>query len=688
MANDMVVSLKLRDELSKKLTAAREKVKSFARSVDKMFNKLVNLRNLAIATTIIMLGKATVGTAAKFEVFERQLQLVTETAKEANDAFLAIREFARTSPLETEDVTQSFVRLRAVGMEPTIEQMKTLGGVAVLFDREMTEVLDSFIGLNKRTLRALGVEIDRTGSKAIIASGNIRKEVTKDSASIREALLEIWEERFPNAIERAADTTKAKIAIMKSNITELSVVIGDTLKPAVDVVVEAVGNLANEWRELLEAVKAQKEIKKGLNDTNDALEKGIELTVEKKRLEGLLAEAIKNNQKSVQVFEGRRATSIASLERMIARLQARIKNLNEEFQETAKSIVKGVPGLEGSGKLGAEGDKDGDGKKKAIASAAQFAVDFALKASKRAAKEQEKEASKRSKAEKKALEEFRDFMVEDAQWHFEHKINKAKTEKEIADEARRLEIMSIRDDFKRQKELINFEMNQRIESQREMLNNGLITHKNFEDSKTNITKEAALERTKIEELEKEKRISFAKNIASTVGNLAKQSVRNSKIASKKKQNILAGIAIAEGAAAAVSGIKSVWQEDGLSIYAKIALSALTAAGIVAATASQVSSIKNQSFARGTGFAPGGTSLVGEEGPELVNLPRGAQVRTSVQTRQIMGSNNFNPTIVIQGDATEKTVRDIGSKLSEFAETMEQAIRNNNLDLNRMGIATV
>jgi len=31
------------------------------------------------------------------------------------------------------------------------------------------------------------------------------------------------------------------------------------------------------------------------------------------------------------------------------------------------------------------------------------------------------------------------------------------------------------------------------------------------------------------------------------------------------------------------------------------------------------------FARGTGFAPGGLALVGERGPELVNLPRGSQV---------------------------------------------------------------
>ena len=31
------------------------------------------------------------------------------------------------------------------------------------------------------------------------------------------------------------------------------------------------------------------------------------------------------------------------------------------------------------------------------------------------------------------------------------------------------------------------------------------------------------------------------------------------------------------------------------------------------------------FAGGTNFAPGGLSIVGEEGPELLNIPRGSQV---------------------------------------------------------------
>jgi len=45
------------------------------------------------------------------------------------------------------------------------------------------------------------------------------------------------------------------------------------------------------------------------------------------------------------------------------------------------------------------------------------------------------------------------------------------------------------------------------------------------------------------------------------------------------------------------------------------------------------------FASGTNFAPGGLSLVGERGPELVNLPRGAGVMSNRELRSLGGSTS-------------------------------------------------
>lgn len=55
------------------------------------------------------------------------------------------------------------------------------------------------------------------------------------------------------------------------------------------------------------------------------------------------------------------------------------------------------------------------------------------------------------------------------------------------------------------------------------------------------------------------------------------------------------------------------------------------------------SVSIPGFAMGTSYAPGGLALVGERGPELVNLPRGAQVYTANETRQVLASGSAAPT---------------------------------------------
>jgi len=50
------------------------------------------------------------------------------------------------------------------------------------------------------------------------------------------------------------------------------------------------------------------------------------------------------------------------------------------------------------------------------------------------------------------------------------------------------------------------------------------------------------------------------------------------------------------------------------------------------------------YASGTSYARGGLSLVGEQGPELVNLPRGSRVWNADDTRNMMGGEQISVTI--------------------------------------------
>jgi hypothetical protein len=81
-------------------------------------------------------------------------------------------------------------------------------------------------------------------------------------------------------------------------------------------------------------------------------------------------------------------------------------------------------------------------------------------------------------------------------------------------------------------------------------------------------------------------------------------------------------------------------------------------------------VLKKGYALGTSYAPGGVALVGERGPELVNLPRGSQVMTADRTQEVVrGSGGVTiQSLVVNGQGDPESlaklvVRQIGYKLA-------------------------
>jgi phage-related tail protein len=103
--------------------------------------------------------------------------------------------------------------------------------------------------------------------------------------------------------------------------------------------------------------------------------------------------------------------------------------------------------------------------------------------------------------------------------------------------------------------------------------------------------------------------------------------------------------IQQGVAAAVA------KALGSSIPFPFNVAAGAAAGGVAAAlfTRAIGAIGVKGFARGTKNAPGGVALVGEQGPELVNLPRGSQVFPTPQTNAML--SNMGGGVTVGGEFT-------------------------------------
>lgn len=73
------------------------------------------------------------------------------------------------------------------------------------------------------------------------------------------------------------------------------------------------------------------------------------------------------------------------------------------------------------------------------------------------------------------------------------------------------------------------------------------------------------------------------------------------------------------------------------------------------------------YAMGTNFAPGGLALVGERGPELVNLPRGSKVYPNSRSERMMGGNTYNITMNVDMSSIEQI-----RTMEEFVAMFERA----------------
>lgn len=110
--------------------------------------------------------------------------------------------------------------------------------------------------------------------------------------------------------------------------------------------------------------------------------------------------------------------------------------------------------------------------------------------------------------------------------------------------------------------------------------------------------------------------------------------------------------LANAAVGAAAKIVRSWIQQGVAAAVAKALGSLpfpiniaagAAAGGLASAAftKAIGAIGVKGFARGTSFAPGGMALVGEQGPELMQIPRGAKIQSNQRTNRLLsGGGNM------------------------------------------------
>lgn len=170
-------------------------------------------------------------TAAAFEDFEAILKTVEGSSGKARASMSWISDFAATTPYELSEVTESFVKLRAYGLDPTTGLLRTLGDTSAAMGKDVMQsveaIADAITGENER-LKEFGIRASKSG-------GNITYEYTNkagkqqtatvkddDRKAIEQTLRSIWNEKFAGAMRERSQTWRGMLSNMGDQWTRFT----------------------------------------------------------------------------------------------------------------------------------------------------------------------------------------------------------------------------------------------------------------------------------------------------------------------------------------------------------------------------------------------------------------------------------------------------------------------------------
>jgi len=174
-----------------------------------------------------------IAAGAEMEKFKLQILAAHKGIRAAADEALdSVIEFARATPFTTKEVVEGFSLLKSAGLSATEDVLQAIGGLSFIFNRQFNDVAMAMVSQEAEVLRRLGIMIDRTGDEVVIQSGSIIKRISGTREQVFAAMIELIQERFPNALKGAEKTWAGAMANFFSLFEEMRYRVGERITKA------------------------------------------------------------------------------------------------------------------------------------------------------------------------------------------------------------------------------------------------------------------------------------------------------------------------------------------------------------------------------------------------------------------------------------------------------------------------
>lgn len=197
----------------------------------------------------------------EFGILKAGLETATGSAQGANDAFIALQDFAKTTPYDLAQATSAFTQLVNLGLTPSERALKSYGDTSAALGKDLKQmveaVADASTGQFERLLE-FGIKSKNQGDTIAFTFRGTTEVVKNNAAAIEEHLIRLGEINFTDAAIKRMESLDGAISNLGDSWDAFFYQLGqaggtDILKDAF----VAVGDALNEVNSMLSSGEMQ-----------------------------------------------------------------------------------------------------------------------------------------------------------------------------------------------------------------------------------------------------------------------------------------------------------------------------------------------------------------------------------------------------------------------------------------------
>lgn len=241
---------------------SRQDLEKLGKVVDKTTGSVnksqFSINKLAFAIKGVLIGgavgiatKALINVQREFDKLNAALITVTGSTENAAVAFKAIQGLATSTPYDVQEVTEAFIRLRNMGLEPSEEAIISYGNTAAAMGRDLKDFVNAVTNATVgefESLKTFGIKAKNEGDTIKFMFQGVATSVGNNAKEIENYLRSLGEVQFADAMENRMKTLDGAISNLEDSWNALQLVVskGDFSEH----VTKAVGTMSDAIEEI------------------------------------------------------------------------------------------------------------------------------------------------------------------------------------------------------------------------------------------------------------------------------------------------------------------------------------------------------------------------------------------------------------------------------------------------------